>query len=176
MDFSEKFKFCPACGSEHFIINNFKSKRCENCGFIYYFNPSSAAAAFILNKNNDLLLCRRASEPAKGTLDLPGGFIDYNETGEEGIEREVMEEIGVELKNLKYLFSLPNDYTYSDLNIPTLDMFYEGEIAEDVVLKANDDVSDSFYLPLNEVDPTLFGLKSVKKAVQMFLTMQSAKI
>ena len=38
-----------------------------------------------LNEKKELLVCRRAKEPAKGTLDLPGGFIDMNETGEEGV-------------------------------------------------------------------------------------------
>ena len=81
-----QFKYCPKCGSEHFNIHNEKSKQCTNCGFVYYFNPSSATVALILNKKNELLVCRRAKDPAKGTLDLPGGFIDMNETAEEGVE------------------------------------------------------------------------------------------
>ena len=46
--------------------------------FVYYFNPSSATVALILNERDELLVCRRAKEPAKGTLDLPGGKLrDY---------------------------------------------------------------------------------------------------
>ena len=69
-----QFRYCPKCGSEHFDIHNEKSKQCKDCGFVYYFNPSSASVALILNKQNELLVCRRAKEPAKGTLDLPGGY------------------------------------------------------------------------------------------------------
>ena len=69
------FQYCPECGSSHFEINNEKSKKCTNCGFVYYFNPSAATVALIQNDQNELLVCRRAKEPAKGTLDLPGGFI-----------------------------------------------------------------------------------------------------
>ena len=87
-----KFKFCPICGSTHFEINNFKSKKCGSCGFTYYANPSSATVAFIMNEKDELLVVRRKNEPAKGTLDLPGGFVDMEETGEEGVMREVMEE------------------------------------------------------------------------------------
>lgn len=87
-----QFKYCPKCGSEHFEIHNEKSKFCKDCGFVYYFNSSSATVALILNERNELLVCRRAKEPAKGTLDLPGGFIDMAETGEEGVAREVKEE------------------------------------------------------------------------------------
>ena len=69
-----QFKYCPKCGSAAFEIHNEKSKQCTDCGFVYYFNPSSATVALILNEKDELLVCRRAKEPAKGTLDLPGGF------------------------------------------------------------------------------------------------------
>ena len=66
-----QFKYCPKCGSTRFEAHDFKSKQCADCGFVYYFNPSSATVALILNERNELLVCRRAKEPAKGTLDLP---------------------------------------------------------------------------------------------------------
>lgn len=85
----DKFQFCPVCGSNHFEINNIKSKKCKDCGFSYYLNPSSATVALILNSKEELLAVRRKKDPAKGALDLPGGFVDMDETGEEGIAREV---------------------------------------------------------------------------------------
>ena len=72
----------------------------------------------------ELLVCRRAKEPAKGTLDLPGGFIDKNETGEEGVAREVLEETGLKVKKAVYQFTLPNIYVYSGFPVHTLDMFF----------------------------------------------------
>ena len=64
---------------------------CENCGFEYFVNPSAATVAFILNSKGELLVERRKREPAKGTLDLPGGFADMDETAEQGVAREVLE-------------------------------------------------------------------------------------
>ena len=103
----ELFKYCPKCGSSHFEICNGKAKKCADCGFVYYFNSSAATVAFILNHKNELLVCRRGKEPAKGTLDLSGGFIDMYETGEEGVAREVMEETGLKVTEAVYQFSLP---------------------------------------------------------------------
>ena len=45
-----QFLYCPECGSPHFEVNNEKSKKCTDCGFVYYFNPSSATVALILNE------------------------------------------------------------------------------------------------------------------------------
>lgn len=110
-----QFKYCPKCGSDHFVENNFKSKRCDRCGFIYYFNSCSSTIAIIINSKNELLVATRAHEPSKGTLDLPGGFVDMEETGEEAVIREVKEETNLEVESVKYLFSIPNKYIYSGL-------------------------------------------------------------
>ncbi len=124
MHFSLLFQYCPRCGSHSFIQNNEKSKRCESCGFVLYVNASTAVAAFIVNEKGEMLVCKRAKEPAKGALDLPGGFVDDNETAEEAVVREIHEELNANVTGLKYLFSLPNKYEYSGWTIPTLDMFF----------------------------------------------------
>ena len=81
----DKFKYCPACGSSGFEEQDEKSKRCKRCGFEYYLNPSAAVAAFILNSRGQLLTLRRSKAPAKGTLDLPGGFVDIGENINEAL-------------------------------------------------------------------------------------------
>ena len=169
MHFSLLFTHCPACGSAKFVQNNQKSKRCESCGFVFYMNASVAVAAFIVNKAGDLLVCRRGKEPEKGTLDLPGGFVDDNESAEQAVIREIGEELQAKVTESRYVFSLPNRYKYSGLMIPTLDMFFACKLEDITNLKPSDDVADCFFVPLNELKPELFGLESIKKAVGMFL-------
>jgi len=169
MHFSLLFTHCPACGSAKFVQNNQKSKRCESCGFVFYMNASAAIAAFIVNNAGDLLVCRRGKEPEKGTLDLPGGFVDDNESAEQAVIREIGEELQAKVTESRYLFSLPNRYKYSGLMIPTLDMFFACKLEDITNLKPSDDVADCFFVPLNELKPELFGLESIKKAVGMFL-------
>ena len=164
-----QFLHCPECGSSRFEIHNEKSKRCSDCGFVYYFNPSSATVAFILNERDELLVCRRGKEPAKGTLDLPGGFVDLHETGEEGVAREVLEETGLQVTEASYLFSLPNVYVYSGFPVHTLDMFFRCRVADLSHYAAMDDVADSFFLPLSSIRVSDFGLDSVRLGLQRFL-------
>ncbi|MEI6556611.1 MAG: NUDIX domain-containing protein [Paludibacter sp.] len=169
MQFSTLFTHCPACGSNHFVQNNIKSKRCESCGFVYFMNASAAVAGFILNKNGDLLVCKRGKEPAKGTLDLPGGFVDDNETAEQAITREITEELGAKVVESSYLFSLPNQYLYSGLTVPTLDMFFACKLESTENLTPADDVEDCFFVPVSDLNPELFGLNSIRKAVGIFI-------
>ena len=169
----QKFAFCPVCGSKHFVVNNFKSKRCQDCGFTYYANPCSATAAFIVNDNDEMLVVRRAKEPAKGTLDLPGGFVDMYETVEEGMIREIKEETGLDVKDIRYLFSSPNVYEYSGLGVHTLDMDFLVYVHGDpdvlkTTIRAADDAAEALWIPISDINPDEFGLTSIRNAVIRF--------
>jgi ADP-ribose pyrophosphatase YjhB (NUDIX family) len=155
------------------VINNFKSKKCEDCGFTYYANPCAATAAFILNDRNELLVVRRAKEPAKGTLDLPGGFVDMYETAEEGMRREIEEETGLKVEQIQYLFSSPNVYLYSGMGVHTLDMDYIARVPEDIKVHAGDDAAACVWIPLDEINPDEFGLTSIRHAVIRFLAQRT---
>lgn len=169
MHILEKFAYCPVCGSKHFAEHNAKSKQCENCGFTYYLNPSAATAAFIINSRGELLVERRGKEPAKGTLDLPGGFIDNDETAEEGVAREILEETGLKVTSARYMFSLPNIYLYSGMTIHTLDIFFRCTVEEGAEPVAADDAAECLWLPLSEIHTEQFGLRSIRQALYMFL-------
>lgn len=116
-------------------------------------------------------MTRRAKEPAKGTLDLPGGFVDMHETGEEGVAREVKEETGFEVQHATYLFSLPNIYPYSGFEVHTLDMFFLCEVNDTNAPEAHDDVAETFFLPLEKIDSQQFGLSSVRRGIERFIEM-----
>lgn len=164
-----KFRFCPKCGSANFSENNEKSKQCSHCGFIYYFNSSAAVVAIIENENNDILVARRAKDPAKGTFDLPGGFIDMYESAEEAMKREVEEETGLKVNSMQYLYSIPNIYNYSDFEVHTVDMFFSCKVNDFKGLKAQDDVSELLFIPINELNPEEFGLISIRKAIEKLI-------
>jgi mutator protein MutT len=167
-----QFKFCPKCGSDRFAENNFKSKRCENCGFVYYFNPGSSTIAIIINDHNELLVATRAHEPSKGTFDLPGGFVDMNETGEDAVVREVKEETQLDVSDVRYLFSIPNIYVYSGFEVHTLDLVYLCKVDSTRGLQAEDDVADLQFIKISELNPDLFGLHSVKQVIKEIKTMK----
>lgn len=165
----EKFRFCPCCGSQEFVVNNASSKRCNACGFIYYFNPRAAVVAVIRDEKGRWLVARRGKEPAMGTLDLPGGFTECGETAEESLSREVLEETGISIHSTRYLFSQPNIYPYSGIDIHTMDLFFEVNVDSSVAFESKDDVAELFWVAPQDINPADFGLHSIRKGVERLM-------
>lgn len=166
-----QFVFCPACGSRSFAERNEKAKQCTACGFVYYFNPSAAVACFIRNGRDEILVVRRAKDPAKGTLDLPGGFVDMFESAEEAVCREVKEETNLDVTSCRYLFSLPNIYPYAGFDVHTVDLFYECRIDDFSTACAADDAAGFEVIPLSTLHADDFGLSSIRKGVELYKTI-----
>ncbi len=166
----QQFIYCPVCGKRAFHTHNEKAKACDACGFVYYFNPSASVASFLRNQAGDLLLVVRAKEPAKDTLDLPGGFLDMHETAEEAVAREVREETRLTIQSCKYLFTLPNIYPYKGFNVHTLDLFFECLVDSFEGACPADDAAEIVILSPDKINPSYFGLPSVSKAVLTYLS------
>lgn len=166
-----RFRFCPLCGSQGFEEHGANARRCRDCGFTYYTNPRGATVAVIVNDQGELLVGRRSKEPARGTLDLVGGFLDLDETAEEGLCREIREESGLEVEphQLRYLFSQPNRYPYSGIVCRTIDLFFEVRVTGHPTLKGMDDIADLHWVRLDELDASQIGLASVRRGVEKYI-------
>ncbi len=119
------FRHCPRCGLPRSSENQGRCPlSCNGCGLVFYFNPTVAAAAFVFDAEGRILLIRRAKDPSAGKLGVPGGFIDIGESAEEGLRREVREEVGIEIDKLQFLISFPNSYLYREVTYPVVDLYF----------------------------------------------------
>ena len=95
--------------------------------------------------------------------------MDMYETIEEGMRREIKEETGLDVGEIQYLYSSPNQYLYSGMYVHTLDADFLVRVPDDVKPKAADDAADCLWISVNEVNPADFGLTSIRHAVERFL-------
>lgn len=89
----EKNTHCSCCGSR-FIDAEPWPRLCRACGNKSYLNPLPVAVV-LTPVAAGVVVIRRNIEPQKGTLTLPGGYIDLGETWQEGAVRELREETGI---------------------------------------------------------------------------------
>lgn len=122
------FRFCARCGHPDPARVSVSEFTCSSCGYRHFINPVSAAVALVRDRHGHLLLIRRAKDPGKGLLGLPGGFVDSDETAEEALRREVFEEVGLRLEAVAYFTSLPNRYLFQGFDWPVLDLFFLAQV------------------------------------------------
>jgi len=125
---SALFKHCPRCAAARSSESDAVRFVCEACGFVYYYNVAVSSAVLILDPGGAALFIRRARDPGKHKLALPGGFIDRGETAEEAALREVREEAGVKLAAVQFMASFPNLYTYREVEYPVIDLFFTASV------------------------------------------------
>ena len=163
------FRFCPHCthANERHDPREF---RCTACGFRYFHNVAAAVAAFIVHDGH-LLLTRRAHAPAAGMLDLPGGFVDPMESLEQALARELDEELGLGIAQdaARYLFSLPNLYTFAGITYATSDSFFRLDYSTRPVVLARDDVAEVMWVRFDDIECEAIGLDSARAAVGRFV-------
>jgi ADP-ribose pyrophosphatase YjhB (NUDIX family) len=105
--------YCSRCGASLSFGPILGEERerfaCAECGFVAYINPRIVVATLPITDAGEVVLIRRAIEPAIGSWALPGGFLEIDETVREGAVRETMEETGllVEPREIVGVYSLP---------------------------------------------------------------------
>lgn len=104
-------KFCGRCSNKMELNKNERTLNCPECKLIKYPNISPAVIVGIIN-NDKILLTRYSDRPYK-KLSLVAGFVEIGETLEDGIKREVLEEVGLNIKNLRYFKSQPWAFSQS---------------------------------------------------------------
>jgi NAD+ diphosphatase len=164
---SNVFKYCPRCGSGNFAPETVKSLSCSSCGFQYFINVASAVAGLIYDEQGRLLMTYRSNEPAKGKLDLPGGFVDHGEDAKTALKREIREELNLEAVTMDYWDSFPNEYLYGDLTYLTLDLVFKCQVDKIENIKVADDVSGYCFMEISKISVEEIGLLSIKNIIRM---------
>jgi NADH pyrophosphatase NudC (nudix superfamily) len=167
---SELLHFCPYCGVDAFRASDENYLQCGVCAKKFFINASAAVACVIVNPQKEILFTRRRFEPAKGMLDLPGGFVNSDETAENAAKREVREELNLQVDTLRYFGSSTNRYTYAGMLYYTLDLGFECMVSDFSTIQAADDVEQFLFLPCDAINPELFGFPSIRTLVEMYRT------
>lgn len=104
-------KYCGRCGNATFPRNNERCRECTSCGHLFYPKLTPAILALI-KKDDQILLASNAQFPEK-FYSIIAGFVDPGETLEQCVAREIQEEVGLIVKNIRYFASQPWPFSHS---------------------------------------------------------------
>lgn len=128
IDFDRTTTFCGQCGAETRMSRIERAKICDRCGLITY--PRTSPAIIVLVRNGDKILLARSPRFPSDLFSIIAGFVEPGETLEEAVHREVKEEVGIRIANIRYIGSEPWPFPNSLMLGFTAD-YAGGEIAID---------------------------------------------
>jgi len=128
VDWDRTHQYCGACGRATAARTSERSRECPGCGLVAY--PRLAPAVMgLVRREKELLLARSPRFP-KDMYSALAGFVEPGETLEQCLEREVYEEVGIKVRNVRYFASQPWPFPHS-LMIAFFADYFSGEIRVD---------------------------------------------
>ena len=108
IDWSLSHQFCGRCGRPMDDKNDERAKICNGCGLVKYPRISPAVIVAVIRENRILLAqSRRIKRLRKSFYSVLAGFVETGETLEDCVRREIAEEVGIQVKNIRYFGSQP---------------------------------------------------------------------
>ncbi len=156
-------KYCGACGARLVHDQRERMMRCPCCGAMHYPKIAPAVIVGVIDrKNNKILMTKYAGRDYKKYA-LIAGFTEIGETAEETVRREVWEETGIHVKNVRYYKSQPWSFTDTLLLGFFCDLDGNGEIHID-----EDELSVGEWLSPEEIPTEYDGISLTNEMIIRF--------
>ena len=164
VDWDRTHQFCGRCGLFLKTSQTERAKECPKCGLLHF--PRLAPAIIVLVERGNELLLARSRHFMPGMYSVLAGFVEPGESLEEAVVREVKEEVGMNVKDIKYFGSQPWPFPHS-LMIGFTATYAGGEIS------LNDsEIEDADWFTVNNL-PRIPGKISIaRKLIDGFLAKQ----
>jgi NAD+ diphosphatase len=154
-------QFCGRCGTLNEDPATDRSKRCPECGLTAY--PRLAPAVIVLVKRGDEILLGRSPHFVPGMYSTLAGFVEPGETLEHAVAREIEEEVGVRVKNIRYFGSQPWPFPNS-LMVGFLAEWESGEIEID-----GEEIEDAGWFTASNLPMIPPGISIARALIDSFL-------
>ena len=161
VNWSNNHIYCGRCGTLTENVDGERSKKCPKCGLSNYPRISPAIIVAVI-KEDKLLLAHNTQFP-KDLYSVVSGFVEVGETFEECVVREVHEETGINVKNIKYFGNQPWPFPNSIMIGYTAE-YESGEINVD-----GNEISHANWYSSNDMPLTPGGISIAKKLINWFL-------
>ncbi len=165
ISWDQTHQYCGRCGSPTEELAGERAKICPKCKFISY--PRICPAVITAVRRDNKLLLAHAKHFKEGMYSLIAGFVEAGETLEEAVQREIMEEVGIKVKNIQYFDSQPWPFPNSMMLGFTAE-YDEGEITVDGV-----EITDANWYSVDNLPGLPPEVSIARKIINWWTELQS---
>lgn len=153
VEWYQQHQYCGKCGEKTSPRSTERALECIPCNR-HYFPRINPCVIVLVTRNEEVLLAKSARFNS-GFYSCLAGFIEVGETPEQAVEREVFEEVGLKVKNVRYIFSQSWPFP-SQLMLGFIAEYESGEL----VLQA-DEIAEAAWYELDQLPNTPSAAVSV---------------
>ena len=164
IDWDRTHRFCGRCGIELKMKTTERAKECPQCGLLHF--PRLAPAIIVLVERGNELLLARSRHFLPGMYSVLAGFVEPGESLEEAVVREVKEEVGMDVKDIKYFGSQPWPFPHS-LMIGFTATYVGGQISLD-----DSEIEEAGWFTADNLPHIPGKISIARKLIGGFLTKQ----
>ncbi len=161
VEWERTHRFCGRCGVRTESQGAERARKCPQCGLLHY--PRLAPAIIVLVERGDKVLLARSRRFPPGMFSVLAGFVEPGESLEEAVVREVKEEIGISIRDLRYFGSQPWPFPHS-LMIGFTAAYAGGEILIDTV-----ELEDAGWFTADRLPPLPGKISIARKLIDWFV-------
>jgi len=168
VDWDRTHQFCSRCGARTETMPNERAKECQQCGFTSYPRLSPAIIVRVQrNSENgaEILLARSHRHPS-GLFSVLAGFVEPGETLEESVQREVKEEVGIELENIRYFGSQPWPFPNS------LMLAFTADYAGGEIVLEEEEMAEAGWYTVDALPPIPPSISISRRLIDSFIAEQ----
>lgn len=159
-----RWEYCPRCGERQMKHRGDAALECSACSYLYY-HSAVAAVVGIVRHEDKIIITRRANDPGKGLLAIPGGFVEHGESLEETLLRELHEELNLSVSGPDYLASFASEYLFRDVLYQTAVAYFVLSNADITKARAADDIDHFELVKPDDVDGSKLAFEADRLAL-----------
>lgn len=142
---ARQHRFCGSCGAPMTLLPGERAMHCAQCEEQYY--PRLSPSMIVLVTRDDEVLLARSPRFAAGVYSTLAGFVEPGESVEQCVMREVREEVGVEVRHLRYIASQSWPFPHS------LMLGFHAEYAGGEIVLQPEEIEDARWFSLADLPP-----------------------
>ncbi|MCD5986375.1 NAD(+) diphosphatase [Pseudomonas phytophila] len=162
---AREHRFCGSCGRPTVQVAGERAMYCEHDNLRFY--PRISPSMIVLITRGDEVLLARSPRFVTGVYSTLAGFVEPGESAEDCVRREVMEEVQVKVKNIRYVGSQCWPFPHSMM------LGFHAEFDSGEIVPQPDEIEDARWFNINDLPPLPASRSIARHLIELYLAQRS---